>query len=895
MTTDTTERADSVARLVRESVHRVDAIAPDAMRALAPFLKRARDELQGELAEILGKADPDERFTAYQRTLALRSLESTFERIEELDPAMAKALGIGRNATGAIAVSTLDEEVRRLSAIFGDGVPHIPQLAHAAIIAKGDALLWKRHTTSAARYAGALGDDLRAQLAIGLAKGETFAQLAQRMRKLDPATRGAMGWDPQGMSAAISDGMFHRWRHWADRVIRTENMHAYNTQHDLAIQALDDEREEDEEPWLRRWDASADKVTCERCKALDRTVTTVDGVFKWGYKCPPAHPYCRCTVLAWRASWGDMRGEVPTKGADGGDVAPKPHVPPPPKPKPAPPPPEPKAPAAAKGLPQASKPATVAPVTPQPAPAPIKPAKVKPEPPLKVQETQPGHWFAEKGKDYASGKSREHALENLERRIAERTAEDAKRKERKEREEREKAERKAQRAAGIKPSEAPLPAGAAPNMIPPGAQIKSLRRHGLVERTPEGWRLNARGMAHFAAKRDKAIARKQNAGEGTCQICEGKWAMVRGKVSLHGYTRPGYGFITGSCRGSQQLAWEESCNVVGKWISELSKMLEHAEGLLARFDERDTFNVDEPIAADDTKAHRPAGAQLAGGRWYYKGQVITKSVAITSEDARYEQAKARALTELENRIDRLRQEITRQTARLETWAPNKEWIAAARAAGDKDAGSRGGPAAIAPVTMTPIAMPTPPARQAQPAAPPHEEPKAAEPELPPVWEKKKNPKRQEAARKAAAASVERRREIHGAVASNLPQELQVAWNKEGHKFMQENAHRTKGIEDPINAASKISEAFAETYGSGAETIRGNEGDRYFKRAEIEAKHAEDWADEQEAKYYKAAQAEAYRNGEIDDQGRPTKKGKARDEELDDWGLPKKVDDDDPPF
>lgn len=325
MSTTKAKQADAVSRLVREAVARVDAIAPAALRAVLPFLKAARDELQTELQAILEGASPDEKFTTYQRTLALRGLEATFDRIEELDPAMAKALGIGRHAVGGIAASTLDDEVRRLSAIFGDGVPHIPQLDQAAIIAQGDRLLWKRHTTSAARYAGSVGDDIKAQFAIGIAKGETFGQLAQRMRKLDPSVRAAAGWAPADDANAIADGMFHRWRHWADRVIRTENMHAYNTQHDLAIAALDEERDEDEEPWLRRWDASADKVTCERCKELDRTVAAVGGEFKWGYKCPPAHPYCRCTIIAWRASWGDMKGEVPSKDAEGKDIAPKPH------------------------------------------------------------------------------------------------------------------------------------------------------------------------------------------------------------------------------------------------------------------------------------------------------------------------------------------------------------------------------------------------------------------------------------------------------------------------------------------------------------------------------------------------------------------------------------------
>jgi len=160
---------------------------------------------------------------------------------------------------------------------------------------------------------------------------------------------------------------------------------------------------------------------------------------------------------------------------------------------------------------------------------------------------------------------------------------------------------------------------------------------------------------------------------------------------------------------------------------------------------------------------------------------------------------------------------------------------------------------------------------------------------------KKNPRRVEAAKKAAEASAERRREIHSAVKSNLPQELQVAWEREGHKFMQQQAARIRGVKDRINASSKLSEAFAEQYGSGQETAFGNEGDRFFKRAEIEAQHAETWADEQERKYYEEAQAAALRDGEIDENGELTELGRSRQAEHQDWGRPDNATDDDPPF
>lgn len=133
---------------------------------------------------------------------------------------------------------------------------------------------------------------------------------------------------------------------------------------------------------------------------------------------------------------------------------------------------------------------------------------------------------------------------------------------------------------------------------------------------------------------------------------------------------------------------------------------------------------------------------------------------------------------------------------------------------------------------------------------------SASPGEPVVWQSKKNLRRVEAAKKAADASVERLREIHSAVASNLPEELQTAWREEGYKFLREESARIRGVKDRISAASKISESFTEKYGSASETGRGYEGDRFHRRADIESRHAESWAKEQERKYYAALERAA---------------------------------------
>lgn len=154
----------------------------------------------------------------------------------------------------------------------------------------------------------------------------------------------------------------------------------------------------------------------------------------------------------------------------------------------------------------------------------------------------------------------------------------------------------------------------------------------------------------------------------------------------------------------------------------------------------------------------------------------------------------------------------------------------------------------------------------------------------------KNPKRVAAAKVAAAASAERRREIHSAALSNLSQELRVVWEKEGHKFMREESGRIKGVKDRVNAASTLSQAFAEKYG---ENPFGHEGDRAQRASEIVANHAEEWADEQTRKHYEALQEAAERDGAIDDKGELTEQ--AQVEPVPQPLRPWEIDDDDPPF
>ncbi len=403
--TPTSAAIAEVRLVLAQQAAQIDQLDQASMRALLPALIDARNELRRDLTNWLANApDGDERFTAQQYRRALLALETSLDRMAQIAPDMQAALGNNAKAAGALAVANLEQQVARFGAAFGESV-YPTDLQLAAVLAKGDGLRIKHYRTSAARYAGAVGEDIRHQLAVGVAKNESFAQLKARLVKLGGpkgwvATRGVLG-EPGAVAEHIAEGLFRRHRYWAERVVRTELIEAYNQNHQAGLELLNEARNpKTTAEYVERWDSSLDKRACPICRDLDRRVAKVGGEFKGGYKRPPAHPNCRCVLVAWHVSWGDIAGEVPAV-VDATDPlpalprvnvapprivrpskvgttappppAPPPGIPPPPRPAPAPP-------SAPTTL------VTAAPATPAPPGQPIPPPA---KPPRKPRAPRP--------------------------------------------------------------------------------------------------------------------------------------------------------------------------------------------------------------------------------------------------------------------------------------------------------------------------------------------------------------------------------------------------------------------------------------------------------------------------------------------------------------------------
>jgi SPP1 gp7 family putative phage head morphogenesis protein len=301
------------------------AIASDIARLedasitpLIPVLLDAQRELEAGLAEWLSRVGGDQRYGAQEHRRGLVAVRSALDAIGQMRPEIQQTLLDAMSDGAALATGHLRTELERFGRVFGHSVGRT-QITTAAIIARAKSEIIPRIRTSSARYVEAVRADMRHQLAVGLAKGETFTQMTNRLRRLGGprglvALRGIAG-EPGAYAEEIAEGLFTRYRHWAERVVRTEVINAYNVEHAEGIAELNATREHDDDELLYKWDSSTDRRVCPLCLELDGEVRKEGKEFAPGVDHPPSHPNCRCVVVAWHPSWGGIKGEHPPKNA----------------------------------------------------------------------------------------------------------------------------------------------------------------------------------------------------------------------------------------------------------------------------------------------------------------------------------------------------------------------------------------------------------------------------------------------------------------------------------------------------------------------------------------------------------------------------------------------------
>jgi SPP1 gp7 family putative phage head morphogenesis protein len=299
----------------------VDKLSGAGLGQMADILSVAERELSADLAQWLSKHKGPERYTTQVHRNALAQVQSALQAISAKKPLLVKLLQGQGSLAASTAVKHLIVEVEKFSALFEGTIRPIPFEA-AAVIARGSTL-WPRYETSAARYVGQVGDDIRRQLGIGVVRGETIDGLTARLARLGGpkglvALQGKLG-DPGVRAEYIAEGLFTRYRHWGERLARTEVVNAYNT---VAMDGIRQAAQNDS-GYIKKWDAAIDARTCDICGVLDDQIASVDGTFTGGIRQPPRHPNCRCAIVLWRENWKTPIGTPVPHELDAQDMPPR--------------------------------------------------------------------------------------------------------------------------------------------------------------------------------------------------------------------------------------------------------------------------------------------------------------------------------------------------------------------------------------------------------------------------------------------------------------------------------------------------------------------------------------------------------------------------------------------
>jgi hypothetical protein len=296
---------ERVLAVLDETADSIEHLHDSALREIVPVLERAQHEVQRDLRLWLSKENGADTFTAQRLRNATIVLNRALKAADDLGDITEGALKSSHERISGLALHNLQREWKAFGTIF-EGTIQPLAIDQAVVIATGRSLMWPRFETSAARYAGTIGDRLRLELAVSRTRSETMDELTRRLLTKMPD---------------IFEG--ERWS--AERLARTETMASYNF---TAIEGIHEAKAEDPELVIR-WDSAHDFRRCPACGSLDgktvkpgekftavwTTISKRTGKLRQHsitVDAAPLHPLCRCSCGAWRESWAkySRRDEV---------------------------------------------------------------------------------------------------------------------------------------------------------------------------------------------------------------------------------------------------------------------------------------------------------------------------------------------------------------------------------------------------------------------------------------------------------------------------------------------------------------------------------------------------------------------------------------------------------
>lgn len=196
-----------------------------------------------------------------------------------------------------------------------------------------------------------------------------------------------------------------------------------------------------------------------------------------------------------------------------------------------------------------------------------------------------------------------------------------------------------------------------------GTEIVETKRENyrrLVIYDTERW-LYAHGLRERARvalgidpdeERNKKLYVRDLTNTGTCGVCLGNYKRERdGSLHIHGYTRPGDGWLHGSCYGVGYQPWELSkLAVVGYVRDVLEPALEVRLRGLKQL-------IDDSVEVFYDKVHRWEG-----------GRSVAATVEVRRDDKwKFDQLRQRAIISIKSEIGQIEEDIKRCKDQLASW------------------------------------------------------------------------------------------------------------------------------------------------------------------------------------------------------------------------------------
>lgn len=233
--------------------------------------------------------------------------------------------GVENNLRGRVFAQSAvasERSVRELVRLFGGlerrftGIVRplrLEQAAELSRVLKGaEASLMARHATSVDRYGQAMVREFEKRIRVGLLSGSSMDDMTAVLTG-HGGPRGDVSMSAtvtrQGVirlrEEAIPEGLFRRYRYWAERLIRTETMAAYNGARLEGLRAM----RQDFGDLKKKIVAVLDDRTAEDSLLVNGQIRDVEDYFVDGagrhYLYPPARPNDRETVIPWRTAWDE--------------------------------------------------------------------------------------------------------------------------------------------------------------------------------------------------------------------------------------------------------------------------------------------------------------------------------------------------------------------------------------------------------------------------------------------------------------------------------------------------------------------------------------------------------------------------------------------------------------